>query len=111
LGSPLRSPVNIDELISQLQTPANQPAEPPPQQQPIYQPQAGLPQQTLTVYPESVALPEVPFEYVVVAGDSLSLISTIFFGSTLRVDDIMELNGITNPDEIRAGDVLLLPRR
>jgi len=110
MSSPVRSAVNIDELISQLQN-TNQPNEAPSQTLPNPPHQSGMPPQTMTVYPDEVALPQTPFEYVVVAGDSLSLISTIFFGSTARVAEIMELNSITNPDEIRVGDTLLLPRR
>ncbi len=52
--------------------------------------------------------PETPSQktYTVVAGDTLSEIA-VRFGTT--VAKLCELNGITNPDLIRVGQVLILP--
>jgi len=112
LGTPAHSPVNIDELIAQLQQEAeNPPNEPPPSEAPQNRPhEAALPLPPPAL-PHEALLPEIPFDYVVEPGDTLSFISTLFFGSPARVDEIMELNSITNPDAIMVGDVILLPRR
>jgi|GEM_PF-402389 len=113
LGTPLHSPVNIEELITQLQQEAaNQPNEP----EPLPEPPQNRPHEAALPPPHSatsheVLLPPIPWEYVVEPGDTLSFISTLFFGSPARVADIMELNDITNPDAIMVGDILMLPRR
>ena len=59
---------------------------------------------TSTTLATTTTRPEV---YVVVAGDNLSKIAT-----TLGVtkDDLMALNGITNPDHIEVGQKLKIPQ-
>lgn len=49
--------------------------------------------------------------YVVKQGDSLSSISKRFFGSGVEWEVIAEANNIDFPDEIHAGDSLLVPFR
>ena len=107
-----QSPVNIEAIISQLQeTTAAQPA--PAQPEPPLQ--AAQPPQAAPADPGAmqgdVLLPDVPVEYVVESGDTLSFISRMFYGTTDRMDEIMALNNIDDPDSIRAGDTLRLPRR
>ena len=121
-GSSAPSPINIEELISQLQDTASQPADspagPPFAQNPLFPPSSTAQTPQITDQPaapaapfDEVLLPDVPLEYVVESGDTLSYISRMFYGTTERVSEIMEMNNITDPDSIRAGDTLRLPRR
>ena len=48
--------------------------------------------------------------YTVKDGDSLSLISQKFFGSTKMIDEILKLNDMDDADKIYAGKILKLPR-
>jgi nucleoid-associated protein YgaU len=66
---------------------------------------------TAGLIPDNRAFPEIPLVYVIQPGDSLIGISTHFFGDASRVDDIIALNEIQNPNHIIAGSTLLLPRR
>lgn len=50
-----------------------------------------------------------PVGYVIQKGDTLTAISLRQYGTDKRVKDICELNGITNPDDIRFGQKILLP--
>ncbi len=50
----------------------------------------------------------LPDSYTIVGGDTLGLIATRF---EISLDDLMELNGITDPNTLQVGQVLLLPRR
>lgn len=52
------------------------------------------------------ALPEA---YIVCGGDTLTGISTRFYGNEKQVQAICQLNGIENPDEIQIGQKILLP--
>ena len=85
-----QGPINIEEVISQLQN--------------IGSAQSGYDSQ-------EQGLSVVPLEYVVVAGDTLSEISRRFYGTTDRMADIMEYNGISDPNDIMVGSTLRLPRR
>ena len=58
----------------------------------------------------AVIVPEYD-TYTVQQGDSLGLISEKFFGTTAVMDEIMELNGMTDPDKIFFGKVLKLPKQ
>ncbi|MCL2852385.1 MAG: LysM peptidoglycan-binding domain-containing protein [Defluviitaleaceae bacterium] len=116
-GSSAQSPINIDEIISQLQETAAQPNEATHTPGPPFPPAAAQPPLP-PIQPaepaaqfEEVLLPDVPLEYIVESGDTLSFISRMFYGGTDRVDEIMEMNNITDPDSIRAGDTIRLPRR
>ncbi|MCL2604809.1 MAG: LysM peptidoglycan-binding domain-containing protein [Defluviitaleaceae bacterium] len=82
------------------------PATPPPQD-------ASASNETTpaALVPDNRAFPEIPLVYVIQPGDSLIWISTYFFGDASRVDDIIVLNDIANPNHIVAGNTLLLPRR
>jgi nucleoid-associated protein YgaU len=60
--------------------------------------------------PDGRAFVEPPLTYIVQLGDSLIAISNLFFGEPGRVDDIVALNNIANPDHIVAGTTLLIPR-
>lgn len=69
---------------------------------------------TATSTPTATATPADETEYqtyTVQEGDSLYYISTKFFGNVERVDDIMKLNDITDPDMIFFGKVLKLPSK
>lgn len=50
-----------------------------------------------------------PETYTVKDGDSLSHISRKFYGSNEMMDEIMDENGIEDPNRIRIGDVIRLP--
>ena len=70
---------------------------------------AGTATPTSPVTPETTATPTVPpgtFAYTVVRGDTLFSIARRF-GTTVEL--LSELNGITDPSQIDAGDVLLIP--
>ena len=55
---------------------------------------------------------DVAYEsYIVQQGDSLLRISHQFYGDASMVDEIMELNGLSDPDKIFFGKVLKLPRQ
>lgn len=72
------------------------------------------PTPTPTPTPASTPTPEPADQqeyqtYTVQEGDSLYYISTKFFGTVDRVNEIMEINEITDPDTIYYGKVLKLP--
>lgn len=48
--------------------------------------------------------------YVIQSGDTLTAISMRQYGTDIRVADICNLNRITNPDDIKQGQVIMLPR-
>ena len=50
-----------------------------------------------------------PRIYVVQSGDTLSSIASRELGTTRRAGEIARLNGLPDPDRIRAGDTLRLP--
>ena len=56
------------------------------------------------------ASPAQPVFYTVQEGDTLTRISWKFFGSGEKVDEIMALNGLTDPDTIYYGRTLQLPQ-
>jgi LysM repeat protein len=111
------STINIEELISQLQEVAPTPAPqilrtptPPPIATPTPTTD-GAPDQTAQAPVGAALLQEIPEEYVVEIGDTLSYISRLFYGSIDRVPDIMRYNDISDSNSIRAGDTIKLPRR
>ena len=48
--------------------------------------------------------------YVIQPGDTLTAISVRQYGTDIRVADICNLNKISNPDDIKQGQVIMLPR-
>lgn len=48
-------------------------------------------------------------KYEVKEGDSLELISRRFYGDRSKIEEIMSINGLDNPDRIYVGKTLLLP--
>ncbi len=52
-----------------------------------------------------------PREYVVLKGDALSLISQKLLGSSRRMKEIIELNGLKDADDIRVGQTLKIPAK
>lgn len=48
--------------------------------------------------------------YVIRSGDTLIAISKRQYGTDIRVADICNLNKITDPDDIKVGQVIMLPR-
>ena len=60
---------------------------------------------------QTALIPEIPYTYTIQPGDSLIAISLRFFGNVDMVADILELNGIEDPDMIVAGRTIALPRR
>jgi LysM repeat protein len=61
---------------------------------------------------EEVLAPEVqePVSYIVQKGDTLLGICRLQYGSADRLEEVEQLNGITDPDAIYVGQQLLLPR-
>lgn len=51
----------------------------------------------------------IPVSYTIVKGDTLISICRARYGSMDRVQEICELNGIKNPDNIAVGQTILLP--
>lgn len=51
-----------------------------------------------------------PVAYIVQPGDTLIAISLRQYGSDVRVDDICSLNNIKDPDDIKEGQVIMLPQ-
>lgn len=63
-----------------------------------------------TQTPEPTAAPTpVPVSYTIKSGDTLLGICIRQYGSTARVSEICSLNGISNPDDIKVGEKILLP--
>lgn len=84
----------------------------PPEESPIPSPQ---PETSPTSLPaEATPVPAAPatpvpgegIQYVVRWGDTIYLIASRY---GVSVEDIVNANGLTNPDLIRAGDVLIIP--
>jgi LysM repeat protein len=61
---------------------------------------------------EEVLAPEVqePVSYIVQKGDTLLGICRLQYGSADRLEEVEQLNGITDPDAIYVGQQLLLPQ-
>lgn len=60
--------------------------------------------------PSSQATSTGAVAYVIQSGDTLTAISMRQYGTDIRVADICNLNRITNPDDIKQGQVIMLPR-
>jgi nucleoid-associated protein YgaU len=60
-----------------------------------------------TLLPQAAV--ESTHEYIICRGDNLGRIARVECGDSKMVKRIMALNGITNPDRIREGQVLMLP--
>ena len=60
---------------------------------------------------ESALIPPVPETYTIQPGDSLLGIALYFFNDANRVNEILLLNGLEDPDLIVAGRTIVLPRR
>ena len=91
-------------LGTQLETqpapgPQTEPQPPPAQQ--ISEPLREPPNQTAAA----------PLTYIIQPGDSLLAISLHFFGDITMVNEILALNGLTDPDHIVAGSTIILPQR
>jgi len=62
---------------------------------------------TTTIPPTTTLAPGVEYQtYLVQSGDSVSYIASQF---NVTVDDIVALNGLTNADDIQAGQKLKIP--
>ena len=75
--------------------------------------QTGQPADSQQTPSEPAAPPSepasAPVAYVIQKGDTLTGISKRQYGTENRVKDICELNDISNPDDIRFGQKILLP--
>lgn len=101
---PIITPVPTPELTPiPLATPEPTPA-PTPEATPVVTPEPT---------PEPVMVPtqnEVSYEtYIIKKGDTLLEISLQKYGSVRYVEEICELNNISNPDNIQMGQKILLP--
>ena len=81
--------------------------EPTPEVTPTPEP---TPEPTMEPTPEPTPepIPE-PVSYTIKRGDTLIGICMARYGSDERVAEICRLNGITNPDDIKVGQKILLP--
>lgn len=70
---------------------------------------ASVDVETEAVQTEAVQTEAVTVTYVVKEGDMLLTICRNRYGSDERVKEICELNGIENPDDIKVGQIILLP--
>ncbi len=64
---------------------------------------------TVSVSPESIP-PELPATYKVIAGDSLWKIAQNFYGSGYNWVDIAQVNSLSKPNFIAAGQELTIPK-
>lgn len=53
---------------------------------------------------------QIPSSYIVQSGDSLALICRRFYGNLDKMDEICELNSISNPNRLTPGQKILLPK-
>jgi len=83
---------------------------PPPSPEPASTPEPAA-DASPAIHEQAALIPDIPETYTIQPGDSLIAISLRFFGNTDMVADILELNGIEDPDHIVAGRTIALPRR
>jgi nucleoid-associated protein YgaU len=99
-----RENADLERLLRDLGHDPNQPAPPPDDGT---RPGAGneTPQQTTPPPPE---IPTLPTTHIVAPGENLFRIAQRYFGNQYQstVNHIQTVNNITDPDRIRAGDVL-----
>lgn len=98
-------PQNIQDALAATPTPPP-PATPNPITG-IIPPRGGL---TYEAARRAVINPDEFDLYVVQRGDTLSGIIYLHYGGADMIEMVMEINGITHPDMIFSGRVLLLPR-
>ena len=63
-----------------------------------------------TASPEPTSPPVIMVSYTIQQGDTLIGISIARYGNEARVREICELNGILEPDDIKIGQEILLPK-
>lgn len=95
------------------------PPEPVPETLPLEQEENRVetePEEVGEGLPDDVAEAESEVEvvpatttYVVKKGDMLRTICREYYGSVERVKEICQLNGIADPDDIKVGQIILLP--
>jgi hypothetical protein len=66
----------------------------------------GTPTPTATPFPTATPEPTMPRTYVVRPGDTLK---DIAFAFDVSVQDLMQINGLTDPDTLQVGQVLIIP--
>lgn len=69
---------------------------------------SSAPVATATPAPTPIPV-AAPVSYTVQRGDTLIRISILNYGDDSKVQEICDLNEITNPDDIKVGDKILLP--
>ena len=69
---------------------------------------SSVPASTATPVPTPIPA-TAPVSYTVQRGDTLIRISILNYGDDSMVQEISDLNEITNPDDIKVGDKILLP--
>jgi nucleoid-associated protein YgaU len=69
---------------------------------------SSVPSVTATPAPTLIPV-AAPVSYTVQRGDTLIRISILNYGDDSKVQEICDLNEITNPDDIKVGDKILLP--
>ncbi len=106
-GVSLSSPASVSPAPEEsAAAPTNEPS-PEPTQEPTPEP-TQEPSPEPTPEPTVAPTPE-PVSYTVKRGDTLIGICLAKYGSDKRVAEICSLNGISNPDDIKEGQKILLP--
>lgn len=104
----LRGSENV-QLGMVLKIAPEQPAQSQPQTRNQPQPAAQTRQPST---PRQETRPEPKHRtYVVLKGDSLGKISQSLLGTSRRMNEIVELNALKDPDDIRVGQTLKIPAR
>ena len=98
-------PPASDDAQPQQQQPAAEQPEQPDEPQQVSTTDDAQQQAEQAEEPEAEA-PVPTNEYVVVAGDTLA---NIAFAHGVRLDDLIRINSIQNPNLLRVGQVLLIP--
>lgn len=81
--------------------------EPQPEVTPTPEPTPEVTVESET--PQTQAAVAQPTAYTIKKGDTLIGISLRNYGSNTKVSEICALNGITDPDDIKIGQEILLP--
>lgn len=98
-------PSEVQASAAVQQTENKQPTSEEQPSEPEQQAKEEQPEVTQTSQPVSGAV-----AYVIQPKDTLTAISIRQYGTDIRVADICNLNKITNPDDIKEGQVIMLPK-
>lgn len=95
------------EGTEMTQVPVQQSEQSPMVQQPEQSPMVQQPE--MLQEEQMVTEKTTPASHIISKGDTLIGISVQYYGNEVKVSEICELNGISNPDDIKIGAKILLP--